>query len=231
MIRRTGALALLLAVAACAPALAKPIAVHVRVEGLHKTLVERQITVDVRKVSSGDGTGKHKCDGTNNGASTTPAPTLLGAFDKAVHQAGLTWAGAFFPSFEDFTIDRVGPDSSDTQHNRFWGQALNFKDTQVGGCQQKLEAGDHVLVAFNSFGNPKLKLRGPKHATAGKPFEVTVTDGATGTAFKGAVVRGHTTGPKGHASITLPSAGTYRFKARSQGAVRSNTLKVEASAG
>jgi hypothetical protein len=88
-----------------------------------------------------------------------------------------------------------------------------------------------VLVAFNSFGHPKLKLTGPGHATAGKPFRVTVLDGESGKAFGGAAVRGHKTGPKGHVSVTLPTAGTYRFKARANGAVRSNTLKVEASAG
>ena len=185
MIRRTGALALLLAVAACAPALAKSIAVNVRVEGLHKTLLDRRVLVDVRKVSSGDGTGKHKCDGTNNGASSTAGPTLIGAFDLAIQQANLTWAGKWFSSFEDFSIDRIGPDSSDTTNNKYWGQVVNYKDTDLGGCQQQIKAGDHVLVAFNSFGHPKLKLTGPGHATAGKPFRVTVLDGGVGEGVRG----------------------------------------------
>jgi hypothetical protein len=228
MIRRTGALALLLAAVACAPAVAKPIPVNVRVEGLHKTLFEGRVLAGVHKVDSSDGTGAHRCDGTNGGANKTAGPTLLGAFDTAVRGAGISWLGKFSTEFEDFTIDRVGPDASDTKNNRYWGQVLNFKDTQVGGCQQQLKAGDRVLVAFNSYGHPKLRLKGPRQVTAGQRFRVTVVDGQTGKPYEGATVRRNLTDANGHVTVMLPRAGTYRFKARDQGAVRSNALEVHA---
>ena len=229
MIRRSGALALLLAVVACAPAIANPVAVNVRIEGKHDTLFEGKLLAHVHKVDSGDGSGSHTCDGTNGGANSTPGPTLLGAFDQAVQKAGLTWAGAYSTGFQDFTVDRVGPDSSDTKNGRYWGQVLNFKDTQVGGCQLEVKPRDQVLVAFNSFGHPKLELEGPRNATAGKPFTVTVLDGETGKPFQGALVHGNRTGPKGHVKVVLRSAGSHRFKARAKDAIRSNALTVHAS--
>jgi hypothetical protein len=234
MIRRPGALALLLAVAAAlvpAVAQAKPVTVNVRIEGIRTTLFEGKVTTDAHPVDSGDGTGAHKCDGTNGGANPTPGPALLGAFDTAVHKAAFSWAGEYFSDFEDFGIDRVGPDSSDTKNNRYWGQVLNFKDTEVGGCQQRIVPGDQVLVAFNSFGHPKLKLTAPRQATAGKPVQLTVIDGETSKPFQGALVRGKTTGPRGHALVTFRSPGVRRFKARSKDAIRSNQARVQVHAG
>jgi hypothetical protein len=227
MIRRSGAVGLLLAIAACAPAAASPVTVDVRIEGIRTTLFDGKVTTDVHPVDAGDGSGPHKCDSTNGGANATPAPTLLGAFDTAVHQAGITWAGEYFPDFEDFGIDRVGPDSSDTKNNRYWGQVLNYKDTQVGGCQQRVHSGDQVLIAFNSFGHPKLELSGPATATVGKPVRLTVIDGETGKPFRGALVRGATTGARGHVRVTFGSPGIHRMKARRSGeAIRSNQLAV-----
>jgi hypothetical protein len=233
MIRRSGALALLVAAAAFAPAAAQatPVTVNVRIEGIGATLFEAKVTTDVHAVDSGDGTGAHKCDGTNGGANATPGPTLFGAFDTAVHKAGTTWRGDYFADFEDFGIDRVGPDSSDTKNNRYWGQVLNFKDTQLGGCQLQVKTGDQVLVAFNSFGHPKLELSAPKQATAGKPVQLTVIDGETAKPFQGALVRGKTTGPQGHVVVTFFKAGTRRFKAHAKDAIRSNQVRVQVHAG
>jgi hypothetical protein len=233
MKRRTGALALLVGAAALAPAAAhaKPVTVNVRVEGIRTTLFEGKVTTDAHPVDSGDGSGAHKCDGTNGGANPTPGPTLLGAFDTAVHRAGLTWQGDYFADFEDFGIDRVGPDSSDTKNNRYWGQVLNFKDTQVGGCQQRIVGGDQVLVAFDSFGHPKLRLTAPKQATVGRPVVLTVVDGETGKPFAGALVRDKFTGPQGHVKVTFSKAGVRRFKARAKGAIRSNQARVQVHAG
>jgi hypothetical protein len=230
MIRRSGALALLLAAVACAPALAKPtVPVNVRIEGKRDTLFEGRVLAPIHQVDSGDGTGPHTCDGTNGGANATPGPTLLSAFDDAVHMAGRTWAGQYSTGFQDFTIDRVGPDSSDTKNGRYWGQVLNYKDTQLGGCQLQVKPGDQVLVAFNSFGRAKLRLSGPSHVTVGKPFTVTVTNGETGKPFEGALVRGGTTGPRGHVSVLIRKPGTHRFKARATDAIRSAALVVDAS--
>jgi hypothetical protein len=233
MKRRSGALALLVAAAVLAPAAAhaKPVTVGVRIEGIRTTLFEGKITTDAHPVDSGDGSGAHKCDGTNDGANPTAGPTLLGAFDTAVHRAGLTWQGDYFADFEDFGIDRVGPDSSDTKNNRYWGQVLNYKDTQVGGCQQRIVGGDQVLVAFDSFGHPKLRLTAPDQATVGRPVQLTVVDGETGKPFAGALVRSNHTGPQGHVKVTFSKAGVRRFKARAKGAIRSNQARLRVHAG
>jgi hypothetical protein len=227
---RIGTLVVLTGALALAPAAyAAPTKVKVRVEGATKTLFEGTVTTDAHPVDGNDGSGAHTCDGTNGGANSTPAPTLLGAFDQAVRSAFLSWSGAYSTGFQDFTIDTVGPDSSDTKTNRYWGQALNFKDTQLGGCQIQVKSGDQVLIAFNSFGHPKLELAGPTHVTAGRRFTVTVIDGEKGKPFKGAIVRGRSTGPQGRVRLTLPEEGTYRFKARAKDAIRSNALTVHAS--
>src|SRR5437660_7375534 len=102
MIRRAGAIALLVLPLAAANAHAAPITVNVRVEGIKKTLFEGRVKTDVHTVNAGDGTGAHKCDGTNNGASPTPGPTLVGAFDTAVKKGGLTWAGKWSDQYQDF---------------------------------------------------------------------------------------------------------------------------------
>jgi hypothetical protein len=230
MIRRSGALALLIAVVACVPAAAAPITVNVRIEGKHSTLFEGKVKTDVHKVDSSDGSGPHKCDGTNGGANAEPAPTLMGAFDDATVKAGVAWAGSWSDDFEDFGIERVGPDANDTTYGKYWGQALDYEDTQLGGCQLQIKKGDHVLVAYNSYGHPKLKLKGPRHATEDRSFRVTVVDGATGKPFEGARVRGRATDAKGHVRVTLGKTHVYRLKATADGAVRSQALRVRVHA-
>jgi hypothetical protein len=217
---------------ATAPANAdnSPITVHVRVEGKTKTLFDGKVTTRGHKVDGNDGTGPHKCNGTNAGANPKAGPTLLAAFDDARQKAGLTWNATWFKSFEDFSINRIGPDSSDTKNNRYWGQVLNYKDTQVGGCQQRIKPGDDVLIAFNSFGHPKLRLYGPKKAKVGHTVHFVVIDGQTDKPFKGARVHGHRTGKKGRVAVTFSKAGTHRLKAHRKGAVRSNRLTVKVSA-
>lgn len=228
MIRRSGALVLLIAAAGCVPAaaVAAPIKVNVRVEGKHRTLFEGNVVTTVHKVDSHDGSGSHTCDGTNGGANDIPAPTLISSFDSAMLKEDIPWKGAYSSDFDDFTIDKVGPDASDTKAQKYWGQALNFKDTQLGGCQLQVQQGDRILVAYNSYGHPKLLLRGPKHATAGESFRLTVKDGETGKPVEGAKVRSKTTDEDGHVRIKFGAAGTRSLKAKAKGAVRSNRLQV-----
>ena len=228
MIRRSGAIALLvlplLATSSTAALAKKSVTVNVRVEGVHKTLFEGDVKTTVHKVNGHDGTGAHKCDGTNNGASKKPGPTLTGAFDDGTREFNTTWRGKWFQSFEDFEITRVGPDSSTT--TKFWSLELNWKDTSVGGCQQKVKKGDQVLVAFNGFGKPLLELEGPKHAQAGKAFRVKVVNGRTNDPVEGARVFGHKTNSHGKLKIVVNHTGTVRLKARKQGTIRSNELDV-----
>ncbi|MDQ3936290.1 MAG: hypothetical protein M3340_16855 [Actinomycetota bacterium] len=221
LVRRAATVALVLLAALPAHALA--VKVNVRVEGPHTTLLERNVDTFVHPVT-GDSTGPHKCDGTNAGASNTPGPTLTGAFDDAARKAGVSWEGSWNQSFEDFLIDRVGPDRATS--TQFWGTVLDFKDTEAGGCQVKVEQGDQVLIAFDSFGKTKLRLSGANGSRSGQPFALFVTDGATGKPVAGARVASRTTNSQGRVLVRKETRGLYRFKARADNAIRSNQWKV-----
>ncbi|MDX6643164.1 MAG: hypothetical protein QOD76_1126 [Solirubrobacteraceae bacterium] len=229
---RSLGLAVLAIAATAAPASAAndPIRVHVRVEGKTQTLFDGNVLTKGHAIDAQDGTGPHKCDGTNNHVNATPGPTVFAAFDDGRAKAHLTWAGKWFSSFEDFSIARIGPDSSDTTNNRYWGQVVNYKDTDLGGCQQQIKPGDDVVFAYDSFGKPKLKLTGPKTATVDKSFVVKVIDGQAGKPFKGAKVGGGKTNKKGLARVTFHHTGGRALKASATGAIRSNRLKVKVRA-
>ena len=232
MKRRSLGLAVLAIAATAAPASAAntPIRVHLRIEGRTKTLFDGRVLTKGHAIDAADGTGPHPCDGTNNHANATPGPTVFAAFDDGRAKAHLTWSGKWFSSFEDFTINRIGPDSSDTANSRYWGQVVNYKDTDLGGCQQQIKSTDDIVFAYDSFGKPKLKLTGPRTATAGRSFVVKVIDGQAGKPFKNAKVGGAKTNAKGLARITFSHAGRRGLKASATGAVRSNQVKVHVSA-
>src|SRR5205807_9916464 len=136
-----------------------------------------------------------------------------------------TWAGTWFGSFSDFSIDRIGPDAATS--SQFWGYALNYKTTNVGGCQQQVGAGDEVLFAYDYFSKAHLlKLAAPATANAGEPFTVTVVDGQDGSPQPAASVGGATTGPDGRATLTFDQPGHYALKADRADSVRSNAAVV-----
>lgn len=220
---RTLAVAAALGVLAAIPATAAAVKVNVRVEGKTRTILERNVDTFVHEVT-GDNTGPHKCDGTNGGASTVPSPTLTGAFDDAARKANVAWQGSWNASFEDFLIDTVGPDSATS--SQFWGTVLNFRDTDTGGCQVKVESGDQVLVAFDSFGKRKLRLTGPRGARSGDVFALFVLDGVTGERVAGARVGGKTSNTQGRVLLRIRKRGLYRFKADRSDSIRSNQWKV-----
>ncbi len=197
--------------------------VNVRVEGKTQTLLERNVDTFAHDVT-GDSTGPHKCDGTNGGANPSPGPTLTGAFDDAARKAGVTWQGSWNESFEDFLINTVGPDSSTS--SQFWGTALNFQDTSAGGCQTRVERGDQVLIAFDSFDKTKLRLTGVSGARSGDAFALFVLDGVTGQRIAGARVGGKTSNSKGRVLLRINRRGLYRFKATRKDSIRSNSWKV-----
>ena len=220
---RSLAVAAAVGVLAAVPADAGAVKVNVRVEGNARTLLERNVDTFVHGVT-GDNTGPHKCDGTNGGASTVPAPTLTGAFDDAAKKESLTWQGSWSNSFEDFLINTVGPDSASS--SQFWGTALNFRDTDAGGCQVKVAEGDQVLIAFDSFGKPKLRLSGVRGARSSRAFSLLVTDGSTGAPVAGANVGGRTTNSQGRVALRRTARTLYRFKATKPDTIRSNEWKV-----
>ncbi len=209
-------------------ALAAPAIVSLRLEGATSTIYEGPVTTDSKTLSK-DSTGLHPCDGTNAGANPAPGPTMTSALDDGTAAGAYTWAGTWF-SFGDFGIDRIGPDAGNT--TQFWGYALNFTATSVGGCQQQVRTGDDVLYAYDFFSKTALlKLTGPTSASVGEPVTVTVTDGQTGAPAAGASVAGRLTGSDGRATLSFPAAGLQRVKAERSDAVRSNRLDVCVHAG
>ena len=218
------ALLLLSVLAAAAPALAGPVTVNLRIEGSSSTIYEGPVTTNAKPLTK-DASGPHACDGTNKGANPTPGPTMTTALDDGSIAGGFTWAGTWFDSFQDFTIDRIGPDSSNS--TQFWGYALNYKSSNVGGCQQEVAPGDDVLFAYDYFSKAHLlKLTGPATAESGQPFAVKVVDGQDGSAISGASVGGQLTGVDGTAQVTLSDRGDQRLKAERTDSVRSNALVV-----
>jgi hypothetical protein len=220
---RLWAAAALAALLVCASAQAAPVTVNLRVEGSTSTIFEGPITTDGKVIDKGD--GPHPCDGTNLGSNPSPGPTMTSALDDAPIAGG--WAGTWFPGFEDFGIDRIGPDATDNVA-LFWGYARNYTYPQVGGCQQRVATGDEVLYTFDSFGKPLLKLDGPRRAVVGQSVALSVTDGTTGQSLDGATISGvpGTTGVDGRLSASFGTDGVQRLKAARDGAVRSNSIEV-----
>jgi hypothetical protein len=198
---------------------AAPVTVNLRVEGSSATTFEAPVTTDGHTIAG------HPCDGTNAAANPVPGPTMTGALDDASRTGAFTWSGTWFDSFQDFGIDRIGPDANSS--TAFWGYALNFKPTQVGGCQQRVAAGDEVLFGYDFFSKAHLlRLGGPATAEAGQPITVTVTDGQDGSPMAGASVGGQLTGADGTAQVSFAATGVQRLKAERADSLRSNALVV-----
>jgi hypothetical protein len=226
MITRNGALAVLIGALACAaPATAAPTKVNVRIEGKTKTIFEGKVTADTHEVDGGDGSGPHKCDGTNGGAGTTAGPTATSALDDAIKLAGLTWAGSYDSSFEDFIVNQIGPDAASS--SQFWGVAVAGKSLQVGGCQRVVTKGEEVLWAYDSFNKQLLHAAGNTKVRVGRVYSIKVSDTETGKVVKGASIGGKKTNSKGIAKLRFKTKGTKRLKATGAAAIRSNQLTVK----
>jgi hypothetical protein len=222
--RIRGAHAVALAVLAIAApvAAADPATVNLRVEAEGSTLFDGPITTDGHVVTTQAG-GSHMCDSTNGNppANDTPGPSATAALDDGAKLAGFDFDGPYNDIFDDFFLERIGPNTNNSA--KFWGVFLNFAATDTGGCQTRVRQGDEVLWAYAAFQAPPLKLTGPPAAATGQPIQVRVTHGETGAPQQGAAVGGSTTGPDGHASLSFADPGIYRLKADRPDAIRSNT--------
>jgi hypothetical protein len=158
------AVALLPALAAT-PAAAVPTELNVRVEGATQTLFEGPLLTDGHPVrASSDGVDR-RCDSTNNGMSETPGPTPTAATVDAMKIVGETFDGQWYPGFDDYFIERWGPDAQDPDVFGYWGILVNGSFTPVGGCQFANAAADDVLWVYDAFqSRPLLRL-----ATADDP--------------------------------------------------------------
>jgi hypothetical protein len=213
------------ATAAATTATAAPTKITVRIEGKAKTLFEGAVKTDVHEVDAGDGSGPHKCDGTNGGANPAAGPTATGALDSAIKLGGLTWSGSYDASFEDFLVNQIGPDAASS--SQFWGVAVQGKSLQVGGCQAIVTAGDEVLWAYDSFNKKLLRASGPKTTRVGKVTKVKVIDTEKGKPVAGARIGGKKTNAGGIAKLRFKTTGTKRLKATASKAIRSNQLVVK----
>ena len=205
-------------------ALAAPAALKLRIEGASSTIYEGPVTSDghVVRPSSGD---DHRCDGTNGGANAAPGPTPTSALDDGARFGGYSWDGQYFDSFQDYLIKRIGPDSA--TESQFWGQFINSKPSEKGGCQEIVKSGDEVLWAFDAFSKKHvLRLTGPAAGHTGEAVSVKVTDGRSGAPLAGARVRGALTGADGVAQLSFRDPGIYRLKGERSDSVRSNALSV-----
>lgn len=221
--RLTFVLALALAACATGSASAAPAEIELRVEGSARTLSERPLTTDAKRVTQ-RGTS-YPCDGTNADANPTAGPTMTGALDDAAAIDGYTWDGTWFDSLEDFFIDRIGPDRNSGPAN--WGIVLNWHSTERGGCQTRVSPGDEALFAYDLFSKLHLlKLIAPRFARTGEAFQVKVIDGADQEPIAGASIEGVLTGADGLATLSYGSAGLRRPKATRVDSLRSNAAPI-----
>jgi hypothetical protein len=213
----------------CAPAVATPATVQLRIEGATSTIFEGPVTTQGKAIDKGG--GPHPCDGTTRTTPPNPGPgpTMTSALDDASLAAGFQWTATWF-DFGDFLVTSVGP-PAENAGSGFWGTVLNFQPTPVGGCQQQVRAGDEALFAFGDvFAQPLLKLSGPTIAPLGQQATVTVVSGKDGSAVPGATITGApgspSTGADGTAQVAFDSPGVKRLKSEAPGAIRSSALLV-----
>jgi hypothetical protein len=205
-----------LALSLAAPSLATT--VHLRVEGLTQTLFDGDVSTSPHAVMG------HVCDGTNGGANPAPGATMTGALDDA----RVSWAGTWFDSFQDFSIDRIGGDAADVASGRFWGLLLNGKQTDVGGCQERVADGDEVLFAYDLFQKAHVLRLSTSTASVetGQPVALAVVDSQTGSPAEGASLATTTTGPDGRATTAFPAPGSFTVRAEKSDSIRSNAVTI-----
>lgn len=92
--------------------------VNLRIEGASDTVYEGVIYAGPRNVTTASG-GTHLCDGTNNGANSSPGSNGISTIDAAASLCGFTYDGTFDNAFDEFTIQRIG--STAQGSNNYWG--------------------------------------------------------------------------------------------------------------
>ena len=222
---------LVTALAAAAPAAAAPVTVDLRIEGPDSTLFEGPVTTDVRPMQFTGDPATNQCDGTTvGGTSPTPVPTRGAALVAAAQTTPFALLGTWHPQFgASFTSIAGVSVAFDAATNRFLAEYQNGEFQMVGACADPIANGDDVLFAYGTGSEPLLELSGPAGVRAGQPFTVRVTD-AAGAPAAGASVGGATTGADGNATVGGLAAGVHDLKASRTGAIRSNRVRVTATA-
>ena len=130
---------------------AAPVEVRMRIEGRAKTLFEGPIMSEGHRVKAASDRQWRRCDSTNNGMNPLPGPTPTAAADDAMRLLWLDFDASWYPGFDDYFLERFGPDRQSEDRYEYWGILVNGGFTSVGGCQQQLNAGDEAFWAYNAF--------------------------------------------------------------------------------
>jgi hypothetical protein len=135
---------------------AAPTELTVRIEGATRTLFEGPILSDGHDVRAASDGQARPCDGTNGGANPGPGPTPTAAAVDAMGLVGQDFDGSWYPGFDDYFIQRWGPDREDPEAGAYWGLLVNGTLAPFGGCQWRDAAGDEVLWAYDAFNGRRL---------------------------------------------------------------------------
>ena len=156
---------------------AAPTQVHVRVEGKTETLFEGPILTDAHKVKAANDSVWRRCNGaTALNPSATPGVVPTAATSDAMRILGETFDGRWYSQWEDYFVERWGPDAQDVAAAEYWGLLVNNAFTDVGGCQHQLDGGDEVLWVYDAFdGRPRLLLYPADYSGGALPQTVTAT--------------------------------------------------------
>lgn len=218
-----------LAVASASPALAAGL----RVEGLHATIFQGNVTPFVGTL--------HDQDGATH---TTRQPTALGALVAASRSKpfslSLLWSDSFGGGWNGFYISAINHVSPPP--TAFWAVKVDQKLLQVGAGAAVVKASSHVLVYYTTFDpnppygtQPTLALTGPGHTTVGAPLTFTVSEYddagvATPAAHAWIWVNGvgTQTGADGKVTLRLGKPGLFAVRSTLLGTIRSRTLWVRA---
>ena len=132
----------------------------------------------------------------------------------------------FNAQFDDFFITRIHNTSQTS--SQYWGILLGYQFIQIGGCQQRVGAGDDLLFAFDAFNKAHfLRLdASQKRVSLGARILIRVTDGATGLPVMGARVADQLTDVNGSAQIVFKSLGVQKIRAERADSIRSNSLDI-----
>ncbi|KDR74858.1 hypothetical protein GALMADRAFT_1334386 [Galerina marginata CBS 339.88] len=137
----------------------------------------KKITTKGRDLIPQSGTTYHAANGTDSNEYPFKVPTCT----AALADSDVGWDGTFDANFEDFFITKIADEAAGT--NKYWQLAVNFKCETLGGGRTKIQTADRVVWALiplqQAPASDLLLLR----------TQVTVIDGETSEAVKGATVK------------------------------------------
>jgi uncharacterized protein DUF4430 len=165
---------------------ATPTQVNVRIEGKAETVFEGPVLTDVHRVKDSNDSQWRRCNGiTALNPSAVPGVVPTSASSDAMRIVGETFDGLWYSQWEDYFVERWGPDAQEAGSFQYWGVLVNNSFTDVGGCQYQLDAGDEVLWVYDAFHDKSRLMLYPADypggplpqsgtATLNQPFEVEV---------------------------------------------------------